>query len=172
MIANRILRSLLPVSCSLLVALAAPGTLRAQDAALGVGSQAPRSVMVETLDGKPADLGRYIGKVPVVLEFWATWCPLCKELEPTMKAAHAKYGSRVKFVGVAVSVNQTPARAKAYAAQHQLPLEVYFDRKGAATAAFDVFATSTIVVLDRNGKVVYSGQGGEQDIEGAIRKAL
>ena len=42
---------------------------------------------VHTLDGKEADLAQYIGKTPVVMEFWATWCPNCKELEPTLLAA-------------------------------------------------------------------------------------
>jgi thiol-disulfide isomerase/thioredoxin len=149
-----------------------PSAAHAQDSALPVGSDAPRSVTVESLDGKPVDLGRYIGRQPVVIEFWATWCALCKELEPAMRAAHAKYGGRVAFLAVAVSVNQSPERVKLYAQRHQLPGEILFDRRGAASGAFGVLATSTVIVLDRAGKVVYSGQGGEQDIEGAVRKAL
>ncbi|MDQ3699012.1 MAG: TlpA family protein disulfide reductase [Gemmatimonadota bacterium] len=146
--------------------------LAAQDAPLAVGRQAPSNVVVEALDGTPVSLARYVGKTPVVLEFWATWCSLCEELEPAMRAAHAKYGAQVKFVGIAVSMNQSPARVRAYAQKHKLPLEILFDRKGAATAAFDVFATSTVVVLDRGGKVVYIGHGGDQDIDAAVRKAL
>lgn len=145
--------------------------LRGQDASLAVGSKAP-SAVVQTLDGKPFDLGSYIGKTPLVIEFWATWCSLCKELEPQLRAAHAKYGKRVKFVGIAVSVNQTPQRVRLYAQKHKLPLEIYFDGKGDASTAYDVFATSTIVVIDRKGTVVYTGQGGDQNIEAALRKAL
>ena len=128
--------------------------------------------MVQTLDGKPFDLGSYLGKTPVVLEFWATWCSLCKELEPELRAAQSKYGKQVKFVGIAVSINQTPQRVKLYATKHKLPLEVYFDTKGDASTAYDVFATSTIVVINAKGIVVYTGQGGDQDIQAAIRKAL
>ena len=167
--------SLLAAACTLVVALAAaaapaPRALHAQDG-VSVGDRAP-AAMLETLDGKPADLGQYIGKTPVVIEFWATWCPLCKELEPKMQAAAAKYAGRVKFVGIAVSVNQTPARVKLYAEKHKLPLEVLFDRKGAATDAYGVFATSTVVVIDRSGTIVYTGQGGGQDIDAAIKRAL
>jgi len=165
-------RALWAPAGALLLALAplASHPLRAQDG-VGVGDRAP-AAMLETLDGKPADLGRYIGKTPVVIEFWATWCPLCKELEPKLRAAATKYGTRVKFVGVAVSVNQTPERVKLYAEKHKLPLEVLFDRKGTATDAYGVFATSTIVVIDRGGTIVYTGQGGKQDIEAAIKRAL
>ena len=161
-----------PFVAFLTTVLLAPVVLHGQDASLPVGSQAPRSVAVETLDGKPVELGHYIGKTPLVLEFWATWCPLCRELEPRMRAAHAAHGGQVRFVVVAVSANETPERVRAYAEKHQISWEILFDRKGTATAAFDVLATSTIVVLDRTGRVVYAGQGSDQDIEGAIRKAL
>jgi thiol-disulfide isomerase/thioredoxin len=146
-------------------------TLRAQESGIEVGTRAP-SAVVETLDGKAADLARYIGKTPVLFEFWAVWCPNCKELEPQIKALHQKYGKQIKFVGVAVSVNQSPALVKRYVAKHGMPWDQLYDRKGNATGAYDVPATSYIVILDRTGKVVYTGLGGEQKLEPAIRRAL
>jgi thiol-disulfide isomerase/thioredoxin len=154
---------------SVVFALASP--LSGQEIGLDLGTLGP-AAKVETLDGKPADLAQYIGKTPVLLEFWATWCANCHELEPTMKAMHAKYGDRVAFVGVAVSVNQSPARVKAYVAKHELPWAQVFDRRGNASGAYDAPATSYVVVLDRAGKVVYTGLGGKQNLEGALRKAL
>jgi len=127
---------------------------------------------VHTLDGKESDLSQYVGKSPVVMEFWATWCENCKELEPTLLAAAKKYGTQVKFVGVAVSVNQTPARVKAFVEKHGIPGDQYFDTKGNATGAYDVPATSYVVVLNKAGKVVYTGLGGKQNLEAAIKKAL
>jgi thiol-disulfide isomerase/thioredoxin len=146
--------------------------IQAQETGLPVGAKAPTSTVVETLDGKSFDIGQYVGKTPILIEFWATWCPLCKQLEPTMVDVAKKYGNRVKFIGVAVSVNQTPERVKAYAEKHGLPLEVYFDRKGTATDAYDAAATSYVVVVDKTGTVVYTGLGGTQNLEAAIRKAL
>lgn len=151
--------------------VALPTALRAQDLGLQIGTTAPPA-KVFTLEGQEADLGQYIGKTPVVMEFWATWCPNCAELEPTLVAAAKKYGTKVKFVGVAVSVNQTPARVKAFVAKHGLPGDQYFDTKGNATGAYDVPATSYVVVFNKAGKIVYTGLGGKQDLEGAIRKAM
>jgi thiol-disulfide isomerase/thioredoxin len=149
----------------------APVAARAQDLGIQIGSDAP-AAKVHTLDGKEADLSQYVGKTATVIEFWATWCPNCAELEPTLLAAEKKYGKQVKFVGVAVSVNQTPARVKAFVAKHGLGGDQYFDTKGNATGAYDVPATSYVVVLNKAGKVVYTGLGGKQNIEAAIRKAL
>ena len=149
--------------------LAAP--LGAQEIGLDIGTPGP-AANVETLDGKPVNLSQYVGKRPVVMEFWATWCGNCHELEPALKALHAKYADKVSFVGVAVSINQSPARVKAYVAKNNLPWIQLFDRKGEATGAYDAPATSYVVVLDASGKVVYTGLGGKQKLEPAIRKAL
>lgn len=154
-----------------LVALTLASPIAAQEIGLELGTQGP-SAKVETLDGKPADLSAYVGKRPVVMEFWATWCGNCHELEPTLKALHAKYSSKVAFIGVAVSVNQSPARVKAYVDKNKLPWIQLFDRKGEASGAYDAPATSYIVILDAAGKVIYTGLGGKQDLEPAIRKAI
>jgi thiol-disulfide isomerase/thioredoxin len=144
---------------------------RAQDSGIEIGVQAPGAA-VETLDGKNVDLKQYLGKTPVLIEFWATWCPNCRELEPHLKAVHTKYANQVTFIGVSLSVNQSPERVKAYVAKHGIPGDQLFDRNGAATGAYDVPATSYVVVLDKSGKVVYTGLGGDQDLEKAIKKAL
>lgn len=146
-------------------------SLSAQEIGLEIGTVGP-GAKVETLDGQPAELGQYVGKGPVLLEFWATWCGNCHELEPSLKALHAKYRQRITFVAVAVSVNQSPTRAKAYVAKNKLPWLHLYDRKGEASGAYDAPATSYIVILDRDGKVVYTGLGGKQDLEPAIKKAI
>ena len=152
-------------------AIAAPAWLGAQEAGIPVGNVAPNATL-ETLDGKPAQLSQWVGRMPVVLEFWASWCSNCKALEPEMQKVARAYGRQVKFVGVAVSANQTPDRVRRYIQQHALPMEMLYDRAGTAVDAYDVPATSYVVVIDRTGKVVYTGSGGTQELTAAIRKAL
>jgi len=49
--------------------------------------------------------------VPVVVDFWAAWCPPCRALEPTVEALAESYGGAVKFLKLNVDDNQTvPAR--------------------------------------------------------------
>jgi predicted transcriptional regulator len=57
-------------------------------------------------------------------------------------------------------------------AKHNVPGVQLFDTQGHATDKWDVPATSHVVVLDKRGKVVYTGVGGAQDLDAAIRKAL
>ena len=143
----------------------------AQDLGIEVGSTAP-AVVVQSLDGKSVNLGQYIGKTPMLIEFWATWCPNCRELMPTLLDAQKKYGQKVKFVNLAVAINQSPEKVRRFLAAHPLPHETLYDLDGKAAGAFDAPATSYVVVLDKSGKVVYTGLGGKQDLDAALKKAL
>jgi peroxiredoxin len=153
------------------VGVFAPRLVRAQETGISVGAAAP-AALVETPEGAKVDLGKYVGKTPVVFQFWAVWCSNCKALEPQMRAAQTKYGKRVQFVGVAVGVNQSAALARRYATKHRLPFEVLYDKTGDAAEKYDVPATSYIVVVNRAGKVVYTGVGADQNIDAAVRRAL
>src|SRR5438067_13185686 len=92
-----------------------PTPSAAQDLGIDVGARAP-AVTVQSLDGKQVNLGTYIGKTPMLIEFWATWCPNCKELMPTLLGAEKHFGKKVKFVAIAVAINQSPERVRRYLA--------------------------------------------------------
>lgn len=141
------------------------------EAGIAVGSKAP-AVTINDLEGKPVDLGTIIGKKPVLLEFWATWCALCKELLPQLQAVKKAYGDRVEIVGINVTVNDSKARVRRYLEEHTPPFLVLYDEKGVGARAYEVPATSYVVVVDRAGKVAYTGSGGDQDLVQAVRKAV
>ena len=153
---------------SLLLALT---LLAPQDLGIPLGDKGPGGPL-ETLEGKAVDLSTYLGKGPVVLEFWATWCGNCKQMEPAMRAAMKKYAGQVQFITVAVSINQSAERVKAWQKINALPGTILYDRKGEVSGAYDTPATSYVVVLDKAGKVVYTGVGGTQNVEAAVKKAV
>jgi len=139
------------------------------DAGVPVGTSAP-IVTVNDLDGKPVDLGQWIGKKPVVIEFWATWCTNCEELLPRFREARKVHGDRVEFIGVNVTVNQTPERVRRYLADHDVPFRILYDDKGTSTRAYLAPATSYVVIVNQAGKVVYTGVGADQQFEPALQR--
>ena len=152
-----------------LVAVLVNAAPAAAQEGITVGSKAP-AVVIADLDGKPVDLAQYIGRRAYLLEFWATWCGVCEELLPKVKAAHAAHGSRVEFFGVNVTVNQTKERVKRYLERHDPPFRTLYDEQGVAARAYDVPITSYIVIVDAQGKVAYTGTGADQDIDAALRR--
>ena len=166
------IRRLMPYAAMLFFSAVAPvGIAAAQDVGIALGEKGPGGPL-ETLEGKPVDLTSYLGKGPVVLEFWATWCGNCRELMPTLEAAERKFGNKVKFVVLAVAINQSPERVRKYVAAHPMSHEMLYDTEGRAAAEFDAPATSYVVILDKAGRVVYTGLGGKQNLEAALAKAL
>ena len=149
------------------IALAAP--LQAQDEGISVGSPAP-VVTVPDLEGHPFDLGKFVGKKPIFLEFWATWCEVCKELMPRVAAARQRYGDRVEFVGINIAVGQTPAEVRAWLTTHDVPFVVLYDDQGVSVRAYDAAQTSYIVIVDAQGKVAFTGLGTSQRFEAALAR--
>lgn len=141
------------------------------EAGIAVGAPAP-VVSVHDLDGKPVDLGQWIGKRPVVLEFWATWCDLCEQLLPRLKAAYQQYGDRVEFIAVNVVVNQTPEKVRRYAAEHEMPFRLLYDDRAASIRAYQAPSTSFVVLIGPDGRVAYTGLGGDQDLTTPIQRVL
>ena len=149
--------------------ICAGGTLVAQ--APSVGQVAP-VVTVADLDGKPVRVGLGAGKQAAVVEFWATWCELCRALLPNMRAAQKQFGDRVDFYGVNVTVNDGKDHVRRYVAENHPPFVTVYDDRGVAVRAFGALATSYVVIIDRNGRVAYTGDGADQKIDAALAKVV
>jgi thiol-disulfide isomerase/thioredoxin len=149
-----------------------PALLRAQDViGIPVG-ETPPAVTLESINGDSVALSQWIGQKPVIVEFWATWCPICAELLPRMEAAQKKFGDRAEFLVVAVAVNQSKNTVRRHLARHPMPFTFLWDGNGAAVRAFQAPSTSYIAVLDAKGRVVYTGVGEDQDIDAALKRAV
>lgn len=143
----------------------------AQDVGLPLGT-VPDAVQVEDLDGTAVNLADYVGKKPVLIQFWATWCPLCAELEPAIRAAQRTHGDALEVLVIAVGVNQNPRTIRRHVQGHAPPGRLLFDGRGRAARAFRAPTTSYVVALDARGRVVYTGVGGDQDIAAAAARAV
>jgi thiol-disulfide isomerase/thioredoxin len=139
---------------------------------LALGTQGP-SAELEDLDGQPVQLSDFIeaGK-PAVLEFWATWCEQCEALQPQFDELQARYGEDVSVVAVAVGVSQSPRRVRRHLEDHDPGYPYLYDVRGAAVRAYNATTTSIVVMLDRDGKVAYTGVGTDQDILAAVETLL
>ena len=155
------------------LALLGPAALSAQDVlGLPVGSQAP-AASVQDLEGKPLELLTLIPKgKPALLEFWATWCEQCEQLQPQLDRIQRELGSQINVVAVAVRVNQTPRRIQRHLEGHNPGYPFVYDARGDAVRKYQAMTTSIVMLLDKDGKVVYADVGPDQDLMAAVRKVL
>lgn len=89
---------------------------------------------------------------PKVFMFWATWCPHCKKLFPTIQSIHERYESAGLEV-VAISVFDD-GDTQAYAQQRGLTMDVLI-HGDALAEGLNVPGTPTVIVLDGNNQVVF-----------------
>jgi peroxiredoxin len=140
------------------VALAGPerplsGAVVAETAP-GAESDRPADFTLPDLYGRPVALNRYLGKKPVLLVFWATWCPECKAAIPEINAlATGPLAGKVQFLGIDFreSREKVANAVKARGIRYQ----VLLDEKGQVARAYGVVGIPTYVLIGRDGKIVY-----------------
>ena len=138
---------------------------------LALGTVGPGAA-VEDLDGNAVDLADYIKGKPAVIEFWATWCELCEALQPQLDRIQAEHGNELNVVAVAVGVAQTVRRVRRHLEDHDPGYTYLWDARGAAVRAYNATTTSIVVMLDKDGKVAYTGVGAQQNLTAAVQRLL
>jgi thiol-disulfide isomerase/thioredoxin len=129
---------------------------------------------VVTLDGQNLSLDDLKGKV-VLIDFWATWCGPCRESTPALKRL-AEKGKQEPFVLFGISADRDGAKLRDYLAHEALGWPQYWDQAGNLERLFGVMAFPTFVVLDGEGRIVYTqrgwSSGRERELKSAISRAV
>ena len=103
-----------------------------------------------TLQGDEISLQRLAGKM-VVMDFWATWCPPCRESVPELRELTKKYPDRV--VLISVSADNDDKKWREFVSKHEMSWHQYRDANHQVLDAFAIHAFPTYLVLDGDGAV-------------------
>jgi thiol-disulfide isomerase/thioredoxin len=101
--------------------------------------------------GAPVSLAELRGR-PLVLNFWATWCPPCDEEMPALEALHRQQGSEGVQV-VTVNLQEAPEVVAGYLAARGLTLPVLLDSAGTLASELDVTYLPTTFFVDEEGVI-------------------
>jgi cytochrome c biogenesis protein CcmG/thiol:disulfide interchange protein DsbE len=94
---------------------------------------------------------------PAVVNVWASWCLPCRDEAPLFTSAHAEYGDRVDFYGIAYNDNQPGARQ--FLAEFDLPFPHYFDFDGDALVHFGGIGVPRTYFFSPGGELVATVNG-------------
>ncbi|WP_444997626.1 peroxiredoxin family protein [Aliikangiella sp. IMCC44359] len=106
--------------------------------------------VLKSLHGKPVRLSDYQGH-PVLLVFWATWCPYCKKLLPGISDLHEKYSTKgLKVIAVNIHEDWKP---HVYWRNHGYQFEAVLEGDDVAKN-YGVSGTPAVVFIEPTGNVI------------------
>ena len=110
---------------------------------------------------------------PVVVNFWASWCPACVAELPDLEHVHGILGDEVQFVGMNLSETDRSSAEKLLA-ETGVTYTLAEDPDGTLYASFDGIAMPTSVFIDAEGNIVetHSGVIFATDLEKKLREVF
>lgn len=129
-----------------------------QDGNVGAAQETVPDFRFEVFDGTEFSLAEHFAEDgrPVVLNFWASWCPPCRAEMPDFDVI-AQAHPEIMFIGVAVDDVESSARA--FAAEIGVSYLLGFDPTGKAHLTLPFVALPTTWIIDGDGVIVYKVQG-------------
>lgn len=128
------------------------------------GNQLAPDFSLAKLGGGAISLAEFRGKKPVVVDFWASWCPNCRRDMPNLSRFYEKYKDKVEVIGV--NLREKESTVQDFIASRGISFPIALDPRGAASNAFGIQYTNTHFLIDINGKLVRTipGDISEADI--------
>jgi len=115
-------------------------------------SKAP-NLQLSDLNGTLYSLSEYKDKQqPVILFFWTTWCPYCRQ---ELRVLKDKYEELLTdgWELFAVNVGESASKVDSFIKNASLPFKVLLDKTASVTKSFGVFGVPTYVVIGKDGLI-------------------
>jgi len=130
----------------------------------GSGNTAPekgalsRDFTLKNLSGKDVSLSDFRGNI-VFLNFWATWCPPCRQEMPSMEKLHEKYKDRGLTILAVAGDGEGVELVRPFVEERNFTFPVLIDDRGKAADIYRIFAVPTTIIIGTDGKIIGKVQG-------------
>lgn len=120
---------------------------------------------VADAEGNTVRLSDLTGEQPVVVNFWATWCPPCRSELPAFDALNAEYGDRITFMMVNLTDGErdTVDGVKSFVASEGYSFPVYYDTAFSAAEAYRIYSIPVTVFVRADGTLAAQQIGAMQE---------
>ncbi len=115
------------------------------------------SFSLKDLDGREVKLEDHRGKI-VFINFWATWCPPCRDEMPSMEKLYTEFKGR-DFIILAVDIQESAKKVRAFKEKFKLNFPILLDSDGRVGSEYGVISIPTTYLIDRKGYVIGGALG-------------
>ena len=133
------------------------------------GSEAAKTPAVDfelaDLNGSVVRLSKFRGERPVLIYFWATWCPYCTTVKPDVAKLREKTGpGEMEILAINVGGSDSLERLKRYQEGHPVSWPILYDGDGKVSKAYGVKGIPLFVLVNKEGNVVYRDNEPPSDV--------
>lgn len=129
--------------------------VNASSAGVQIGNQAPSFSLKGYHGGATESLQSLLAKgKPVILNAFASWCGPCNDEAPDLQRMAKQYASKVTFVGVNITGDDTMSGLQQFVNKHGVTYPILLDPKADFANAYDILGLPTTYVIGTDGKIV------------------
>lgn len=112
-------------------------------------------ITVYDAEGNTVKLSDFYGK-PIIINFWATWCPYCVEEMPLFEENYKKYKDDIHFMMVdsVDGQRETKEKGEEFIKENGYTFPVYYDTELDATIAYEAYSLPRTVFIDKDGYII------------------
>jgi len=140
--------------------------------AQGGGRKSP-NFKLENLNGEYVELKTLLGKGPLLISFWATWCKPCVEELEEYKKLYSEYRDRgFNILAISTDDEKTVAKVKPFIKSKGYDFTILLDTNSEVARKFYVQNIPYSFLLDEKGNIVYSHLGYKKGDELQVKKKV
>lgn len=123
-------------------------------------SQTPPDFTIKTIDGRQYTLSDFREqKKPILLYFWASWCPFCSKDFDIVKNIYPKYSDKVTFLAIDLDTGEDTELIRNYKNKKGLEGIDFAEADVNVLSDYAIKYTTTKYAIGKNGAILYKGSG-------------
>lgn len=109
---------------------------------------------LNTLDNRTVILSSHKGNKKVLLVFWTTWCPFCRDQLDIINDKHQELAEEGVEV-LAINAGESSAKVKRFLADKNVPYNILLDEDHSVARLYKVIGVPTYILIDKDGQIVF-----------------
>ncbi len=135
---------------------------------LSVPLETALAVSLNSLSGAQVSLDKYKGKHPVLLFFWTTWCPYCRQEIKHLNQMNAEL-KKESVNAFAVNIGESSYKVNRFFKDYALKISVLLDTDSSFSEKQDISGVPTYIMFNKKGAEVYRGNVFPKDYKSLVK---
>ena len=127
------------------------------------------TLILENEAGQIVKFENFLGKKPVYLKFWATWCKPCMEQMPHFQHAYEQYGDKSQVVAINIDLNDDAHAVAKVKERFSLSMPLFTDLTAQVAKHYEFMGTPFHVLIDSDEKVIFQGHEADKALDNTLR---